>query len=504
MSDLPVNLPEYSRLPPQSIDHERSLLGTMLNVENFAYRIVDRLHPDLFRDITHREVFESIQAAVEKGGPVHLLTVMPFYRQITGKDEQESRQDLLRIIQRDYSGLGDVPAAGEAEHLFLADSIIETLIERWQRRELMRLSGIVGQCAHAEDIEVSETLGQLAEETDRIAAGSRQGKRTADHLEKLFQEGKARYEAGNDLLGPAVFGIAKTDKMLDGAHPEGVIVIAGWTGSGKSAVFNTIIKNCTRLNQPCYSWSGELSETRQLHRNLAAETGINSRVIARGGYYDAEKYPDGFTRIDAAAQRIAAVGHVFESGPMTLGRILTTISYHYRVKGVRVFLFDRKELFSVDTRHGNSDEAIGNILSRMRALVSELGGGCVFVASQVRKSHESNPGSRPTLADVIGSGAVTAAATAVMITHRPEYYDILEDEHGNSLKGVAFLDIVKNSFGEIGETRVRFLAAVSEFVEEDAEPNPFTPTPAPALPPAKPYGGAADMPQGDTDEDIPF
>ena len=440
------------------------LLGTLLNIENFAYRVADRLKPELFNNYDNQQVCQAILKVVERNQPVHLLTVMPAYVAISGATQESARTVLLRLAEQESIVTA---RTREISQEGLSAEVLDVLVERWQRRELLRLSLNLRESSIREDCEVQDTIGRLAEDTDRIAAATSQAQTTKDHLNKLVEEGKARYESGAKLLGPAVFGMKKLDLMLDGAHPGGLITTAGWTGSGKSSEFNTIVNNCTELGIPTYNWSGELSPDRQLHRLLAAETGINSRVIAKGGYYNEQEYPGGLAKIDAAAERIQKAGHIFESGSMTLTRLLTTVSYHYRVNGVRVFLFDRKELFTLTGKSGNSDAEIGMILARLRALMTELKDACSFVASQVRKEHMKNPGSRPTLADVIGAGEVTASSTAVMMVYRPEYYGILQDEHGNSLKGVAYLDVVKNSFGETGEVRCLFRPATSQFIDED-------------------------------------
>jgi hypothetical protein len=45
--------------------------------------------------------------------------------------------------------------------------------------------------------------------------------------------------------------------------------------------------------------------------------------------------------------QIEASPAVYEDGAMTLSRAVTTISYLHRVKGIKVFFFDRKELFDL-------------------------------------------------------------------------------------------------------------------------------------------------------------
>jgi replicative DNA helicase len=58
-----------------------------------------------------------------------------------------------------------------------------------------------------------------------------------------------------------------------------------------------------------------------------------------------------------------------------------------------------------------------------------------------------------------------------LFIHRPEYYKITEDEHGNSLLGVAELIIAKHRNGATGDVKLRFRQELARF--EDYRANSF-------------------------------
>ena len=51
----------------------------------------------------------------------------------------------------------------------------------------------------------------------------------------------------------------------------------------------------------------------------------------------------------------------------------------------------------------------------------------------------------------------------VCFIHRPEYYKIYKDQHGNDLKGLAEIIIAKHRNGAVGDVRLRFIGEYARF-----------------------------------------
>jgi len=63
------------KLPPQSIDAERSLLGSLLLDKNSITRVVDFLLPKDFYKQTHKEIYQAVVELFERSEPIDLLSV---------------------------------------------------------------------------------------------------------------------------------------------------------------------------------------------------------------------------------------------------------------------------------------------------------------------------------------------------------------------------------------------------------------------------------------------
>ena len=124
---------------------------------------------------------------------------------------------------------------------------------------------------------------------------------------------------------------------------------------------------------------------------------------------------------------------------------------------------------------------MSKISQGLKALAKELDIP-VIALSQLNRAVETRGGSkRPQLSDLRDSGSIEQDADIVAFIYRPEYYQILEDENGRSLKGIAEIDFAKHRNGGTGATEVRFEAEFARF--SDIKTGQF-PTAAPYSPSA--------------------
>src|SRR3989344_1894473 len=65
----------HEKLPPQSIEAEMSLLGSLMLDKDAIIKVVDFLVPKDFYKTTHKEIFSVMQDLFDKGEPIDLLSV---------------------------------------------------------------------------------------------------------------------------------------------------------------------------------------------------------------------------------------------------------------------------------------------------------------------------------------------------------------------------------------------------------------------------------------------
>ncbi|MCB0581329.1 MAG: hypothetical protein KDD10_18715, partial [Phaeodactylibacter sp.] len=69
--------------------------------------------------------------------------------------------------------------------------------------------------------------------------------------------------------------------------------------------------------------------------------------------------------------------------------------------------------------------------------------------------------------DIIVHNSIEQDADIVAFIYRPEYYDILEDEEGQSLKGIAEVIVAKHRHGALKTIKLRFTDEFARFSDLD-------------------------------------
>ncbi|RYF71778.1 MAG: replicative DNA helicase, partial [Cytophagaceae bacterium] len=99
----------------------------------------------------------------------------------------------------------------------------------------------------------------------------------------------------------------------------------------------------------------------------------------------------------------------------------------------------------------------------------------VIALSQLSRAVETRGGDKkPQLSDLRESGSIEQDADMVMFLYRPEYYNITQDEAGNSTLGVGEVIVAKNRSGSLDTIQLRFINRFTKFCDLDGY---FTPVP---------------------------
>ena len=63
------------RIPPHSIEAEKSVLGSVLQSKEALFEVLEILEPEDFYSEHHKEVFEAVRELNRRSEPVDILTV---------------------------------------------------------------------------------------------------------------------------------------------------------------------------------------------------------------------------------------------------------------------------------------------------------------------------------------------------------------------------------------------------------------------------------------------
>ncbi len=126
---------------------------------------------------------------------------------------------------------------------------------------------------------------------------------------------------------------------------------------------------------------------------------------------------------------------------------------------VKLILIDFLGLIRVPEdigRYWTEVQKINYIMDTLRLLAKELKVPIIIFAQLNRDLYKRGGSKEPNLADLKGSGNIEEFAFQISFLHRPEYYDIMEDELGNSTKGLMYQIIAKHRDGELKRIKYKF------------------------------------------------
>ena len=104
------------------------------------------------------------------------------------------------------------------------------------------------------------------------------------------------------------------------------------------------------------------------------------------------------------------------------------------------------------------------------------------------------------LSDLRESGAIEQDADIVSFLYRPEYYNILEDEEGQSVKGVGEIIVAKHRNGALKTIKLKFTDTFAKFTDlPDPNFNELTHTQYPKI-----ENNSITKSNRNNNDDIPF
>lgn len=445
------------RVPPQSLESERALLGALLLKPDAVHDVADTIRSDSFYAEKHRLIYEAMRELSERSEPIDLLSLS---ERLSGNGHLE------RIGGRAYIAelAASAPAPGNFAHY--ADLVARKHI----MRSLIDASYEITESAYDDSRDTVEVLDTAEKTIYAIGNASAAHKFTsvADMVGDAWERIETLSKKGDGIRGvPTGFG--ELDNLLSGLHPSDLIILAARPSMGKSSLALDIARNAAIRNDvPVGIFTLEMSSEQLVDRMLAAESYVNSWKLRTGSIH-AE---DDFSRIRDALEVLSKAPIYIDDKPGN--NILSMRAVARRLKrerGIGLIIVDYLQLMA-PTNTKNSDSMVQQVteISRsLKSLARELNVP-VLALSQLSRAVEQR-GGKPRLSDLRDSGSIEQDADVVMFIHRddkrnpdsdkPNIAEILVEKHRNGPTGRAelyfddtratFMAVDKSGYGELGQ-----------------------------------------------------
>ena len=435
---------EYGgKLPPQAIELEEVVLGALMLEKDAYVAVCEFLKSECFYKDIHQTIYEAITQLSQNQEPVDLLTVAQQLKRM-GKLEEVGGQAFISELT------GKVASAANIEYH------AQIIIQKYLSRELIRISSDIQKKAYDEKQDVDELMqdaeGQLFEITQRNL------KKDVTHIQPIISQAIDLIEiASNKQDGYTGIpsGFNGLDEITSGWQKSDLVVIAARPAMGKTAFVLSMARNMALdFNVPVAVFSLEMSNIQLVNRLIVNVSEIEGDKIKRGRLAPFEWEQ---LRLRTAQLQKAPV-YVDDTPSLSVFELRTKARRLVKEHKIQCIIIDYLQLMNASgMTYGSREQEVSIISRSLKGLAKELNLP-IIALSQLNRGVEGRTGAdkRPQLSDLRESGAIEQDADMVLFIHRPEYYKITQDEHGNSLLGIAEIIIAKHRNGSTGDVRLRF------------------------------------------------
>lgn len=441
--------------PPQALEAEMAVLGSMLIEREAAEKALDALHESDFYLDAHKRVFKAVHSLFGAGQAVDVVTISEELRKRSELDAVRGGAYLADLINK-------VTTAAHVEHyahLVKEKAILRDLINA--------ATGVVTACYTQEKNPkqiLDEAQGSILKVSERQTLHGVIETKALVH-EVIEQIEKAHHS--KQAVTGIPTGLTAFDRMTTGFQPSDLILIAARPSQGKTALAQNIVAHVVlEKNLPVLFFSLEMNRHAIMHRFIAAEAKVNLKDI-RTGFFRRDRWQD----LTTAAARFAESPLFINDNPgmtvFSVRAIARQLMSRLRQdkKELGMVVIDYLQLLRGGGRQENRQQEVSEISRGLKQLARELKVPVVALSQLSRASEDkSRTDNRPKLSDLRESGSLEQDADLVALIHREGYYKPKDA----TLENKAQLIIAKQRQGPTGVVDVLFLRDITRFADEAA------------------------------------
>jgi replicative DNA helicase len=434
--------PGAERLPPQSREAERSVLGSMLRDNLVIGDILQILRGDNFYADAHQKIYHAIVTLYDKGHPADLVTLAELLK------EQQYIEDI-----GGYSYLAELwdaaPTAANAEYY------ARIVRDKAVVRSLVHAGTEILRDAYDQALPADELLEGAERKILDIAQLGVTGQTytLAQAITDAYERIDTRQQQDQMSISGLSTGFIDLDEKTAGLQNSELIILAARPSVGKTAFALNVIRHiAVEDEQPVFMVSLEQSRIELAERLLCCQARVDSHKLRKGHLSsdDMDKL------IDAGGVLRNAKLFIDDTPSQGMLRIAANARRLKLRHGVKLVVIDYLQLIDPDNRRDNRQEQVAHISRRLKFLARELQIP-VLALAQVNRSSEDRQDHTPRLADLRESGSLEQDADTVMLMHRPELYDRGQQE------GVVEVHIAKQRNGPTDKITVTFVKQFMRF-----------------------------------------
>ncbi|MEA1909671.1 MAG: replicative DNA helicase [Patescibacteria group bacterium] len=429
-----MNQINKSIIPPQNIDAEKSLLGSLLLDKDAIIKVADVVSPEDFYEDRHKFIFVAMLSLYEKTRPIDVITVTDVLR-------DQNKLDQIGGVSYLTSLASDIPSSASVVRY------AEIVATKATMRNLISAGSEIASYGRDSGKEVDILLDEAEKRLFAVAKKHLRGGFTSvrDVLDEAFERIDKLHENRGQTRGVPT-GFKLLDNLLSGLQKSDLVVVAARPSMGKTSLALNFALNAAKEGYSIGMFHLEMSKDQVVDRLISAESGIDSWRLRTGNLREQD-----FKKLSDAMSKLSEMSIYIDDSPgSNVIEMRTKARRLQSEKKLDLLIVDYLQLMEGRASTDSRVQEISEISRGLKALARELSIPVIAV-SQLSREVEKRPRKIPQLSDLRESGAIEQDADVVMFIYREDYYN-KESERPN----IADVIISKHRNGPIGQVELYF------------------------------------------------
>lgn len=432
--------------PPQDLDAERAVLGSMMLDGDAVSDVIDKLRADDFYAGEHKEIFKAFLEMYRKSIVIDLMTT---------RAQLAKMQTLELIGGVSYLSRLTSEAIVPANAKYYAD----TVIAKSRMRQLIKEADEMRKSAYDGAEEAEHILDRAEQRIFEIA--HRAQKKSYTDINEVLQTNILdikELEKNKGQLPGITTGFRDLDKILAGLHKTDLVILAARPGMGKTSFALNVAENAAMAGYSVLIFSMEMSKEQLGQRMLSMSARVDMEHIKSGTVSEDEWFSISEAQDSFEHAKIT----IDDSSEISILEMKNKCRRLKAEKGLDLVVIDYLQLMSLGYGVDNRQNEISAITRNIKILAKELD-VCVILLSQLSRASEQRKDHRPMLSDLRDSGAIEQDADIVIFLRREDYYQDEDEPMDISTGGTCEVNIAKHRSGATGSVMLAWIARYTKF-----------------------------------------
>jgi replicative DNA helicase len=449
--DTKITQTQSIKVPPQNIEAEQMVLGSILLDKNSITKVADLLYPEDFYNPAHEKIYKTILELYEKHQPVDILTVT-------------NRLKEKKIL----TDVGGSSYLAEITNLVTTTSHVDyyahLVKEKKILRDLIKISAEITENAFEPQKEFEMFLDEIEQKI--LAVSQKSVSQNFTHIKEELIAAYERIEKLHErkgLLRGLATGFTELDNLLSGLQKSDFIIIGARPSLGKTSLALDIARNVAlKEDVPVGIFSLEMSREQVVDRLIAAQSNVPLWKLRTGRVSDDTE----FQMIQKALDTLSKTPIFIDDTPSPNILQMRSMARRLQVeRGLGLIIVDYLQLIA--PRHTSSQvnmvQQVTEISRGLKGLARELNVPLIAL-SQLSRSVDKRDNRVPQLSDLRESGSIEQDADVVLFIYRKDRDD---PNTPPEEQGIAEIKIAKHRNGPLGSVKLRFDSETVSFKNID-------------------------------------